>query len=637
MNLLRHPRTALAAVALAALGGLALTHRGPSDHPRGATPHDPVAASEASARAARAASPTSVARACRFDGARPLAYDVSFTMEVSASERPQRLAVDGRLALRFVRDDGERATLAARFTPSAGAAGALASTAATPMVVEVDRRCRFTRIAVPEGTAPAAAQFARGLLRNLEVVLHDGPAAREWVVTQRDAAGSYEVAYRFEGDDPADPGASATRRRLRFVAPPGQAPQGSVEVVASQGRFALAADAPWLRSLDASERLRLHTPLGATAEVAVTTRLRALTGAAAADVALAPLAGLDGYTFDEAPVTASPRPQSRPDPVDPALASMPAAEALTRYRALVAGGQSGVGRGAHFLASYFRARPAAVGDFVALLRAQRLSSDEAAPVFLALQLADTDEARQALVAALRDPSMRTLDRERAAIALSQTGAAVRPELVDALTELATRPRGREPDPLADTAMRALGGLGLRARGADPALASRVTGTLVRALERAGSDLPLRAAALDGIGNSGDPSALDAIAPYVDSASEITRAAAVTALRQMDDARAAALLARRFAVEPDAPVRTSIVQALAGDVTRPPPPHAVDLAIRALPQEADRAVRAALIVLLGEAAATHPGARAALAAQYPREREATMLRLLGRYLSVEEMS
>ena len=141
-------------------------------------------------------------------------------------------------------------------------------------------------------------------------------------------------------------------------------------------------------------------------------------------------------------------------------------------------------------------------------------------------------------------------------------------------------------------------------------------------ERAGSDLPLRAAALDGIGNSGDPSALDAIAPYVDSASEITRAAAVTALRQMDDARAAALLARRFAVEPDAPVRTSIVQALAGDVTRPPPPHAVDLAIRALPQEADRAVRAALIVLLGEAAATHPGARAALAAQYPREREAT---------------
>jgi hypothetical protein len=64
--------------------------------------------------------------------------------------------------------------------------------------------------------------------------------------------------------------------------------------------------------------------------------------------------------------------------------------------------------------------------------------------------------------------------------------------------------------------------------------------------------------------------------------------------------------------------------------------AVRAAIMALAQGPEPQVRASLIKLLGEAAATQPEAKAGLMAWLPRETAVELVQLSGRFLSIEDI-
>ena len=109
-----------------------------------------------------------------------------------------------------------------------------------------------------------------------------------------------------------------------------------------------------------------------------------------------------------------------------------------------------------------------------------------------------------------------------------------------------------------------------------------------------------------------------------------------AFRQMDAATARDALQNALVTEADPGVRAALADTLSQITAGQPTASDISSAAAALANEADPTARAALIRLLGPAAASSPAAKQALLAEFHRETVPELQRLVGKYLSVEDM-
>jgi HEAT repeat protein len=319
---------------------------------------------------------------------------------------------------------------------------------------------------------------------------------------------------------------------------------------------------------------------------------------------------------------------------------MPLMAALAQYAELMSSGlPSAALKAADFLALYLRAQPQMAAELMTLLKAEAIPRELESTVFLGLELAGTPEARSALITGLSE-GYASRNRARAAAALPD----IREPTVDTLQALSQTARGAVGESPDDTRLvrnaagYAIGTLERRTRETNPALAERARSELQSSLSQA-RDVQQQAAALDAIANSGNNGLLRDVRPHLASQESLVRSHAIEAMGHMQPEANKDLFAGLIQNEPDAQLRGTIAATYAEQARRADqtsPKEVLDAALEQLGREADPRVKGLLIELIGPACSTYAYAQQSLGAQFQRETDPMLLKLIGKYVPADRL-
>lgn len=463
-----------------------------------------------------------------------------------------------------------------------------------PAVVRFDASCRVLEWAFEEGTEPAVQDQWKLLLSLFELAIPpDAVGQDQWEVAQVDPTGEALVEYsRLDG-------MTILRRKLSYRRLALQVPgvRHEARIREAEALFRLREDDGSVESLSGVEDVAIFADDGVRpfAEASTSFSLRRV-------------------RVPERPRLATPaRPQVSPgqalarpgaEHFDPYPGTLPSefGEARLLYEQQLA--DLGLRAALGVLVPYLRAHPEAAQELLATLREGGLSQDGQRLAYLALELAGTREAREALAQGLTDPSFQVRDRIRAAAALPDVAEVG--EVVDALRQ-ATR------DPDLEVAHASLLGMGRAARRPD--LPPEVRAGLVDELSQslgASSSPGERIVAMEALANTQDPAAASVIDRYLESDDPLERAAAVESLGRIGVPppadRTAALLERE--TSPRAQRAMAELLAARAELAAP---ETVDSVVRKLLSGAPlpASVAKPLVTFLGAQADNDPEAARAL--------------------------
>lgn len=527
------------------------------------------------------------------------------------------------------------AELAQNLTPAALRVGEPLD---APFLLTINEECRFQGVGLPSRWALSARRFVASVVSGLELSVAPYRSGPTWIASQRDPLGAFVARYTLR-EGPSSDGPEIDRAKLLY----GDTRMGNVvglavEIVRSETRARLDPAGHWVRSVQSDERLKLRSQGQLLADL--TSHLQLVRDDTKEALPWPPPNFRPGdYRWDD---PFAEEPAQAKAALDPRLVSLPLSEALAEF---LASGQSGVGHSfdayaaALHLAEWLRARPDQAAALLAAMGSATMPDHARSAAFLALERCGTPQARFVLASALRDHRQRPLDRARAASALSDVPAPDK-DTVKALVSTAHgAPRAGDLDGqmVSGVSLRALGHLGERLEQIDPALRDVVRGELRQQLVEARSS-GRSVDVLDAIGNSGDEAFLDPLRRLHDDPSPAVREHTARALRRMDPSEARPLLVSWLQAEKDPGVRSAIsdtLGSLAGG-GRDAAPSEIAVSAAQLAAGGTPVERESLIKLLGPSVATSQIARQALIDQFHRESVPALQRLLGRYLSVDDM-
>jgi len=482
-----------------------------------------------------------------------------------------------------------------------------------PFFVDVDDTCRFIGFGFARDWDPRRRQFVQTLLRTHEFVLPAARGARRWSADQTDGLGAFEASYELRS------GASGEALRIHRRKPgyEGQAGAGAlglaIAVVRSEATASFDRERPqWLTATVGLERIQILVQGQVEADLLQRFRLARDDARFVAMRAVDPREADFGDAFALA-VEREPR-------VDPRVAQMSHEEALEAFLAQIRQTEDSYAA-ARQLAAWLKAHPEAAPRLVDALRAGAIVEAARPALFLSLELAGSEAARDALSGVLVDGRFAAVDRARAASALADIGAPTR----GTAELLLARAQGDRDAMVANVSLLGLGSMARRG-GGDDELRAYVRSSLERELAAAVDEGHTRVV-LDAMGNSGDPAFADELAAHLGAAQAATRQHAAEALGRLDPVEAGPRLLDRLRGETDPVVSAAIVGAYRG----PPTDDAIALMSDRLAVSSSTAERSAIIAWLGAASRTRPGARDLLAAQFHRETNTRLMQQIGAFV------
>lgn len=506
----------------------------------------------------------------------------------------------------------------------------------TPFYAVLDRDCSFSSFGFQASVEDDIVNRLQGLLQALSLSVQHDPKKTSWVSKEHDAVGQYTARYSWR---PERPRALEKRREayLRTHAPPGLGIKEPlvVNVVDSSTPVLLDDELAWLAKLESREHLQIRRSKGGVvADLQSTLTLERITDHAPA--LAQSFAQLRWRRTSASPLVAAAR---LPDPPD-RLKSLPLPAALEEYAVLIRSGEpSAPLKAADYLALYLRAQPQMAAELIKLIQARALPRELESTVFLGLELADTAEARAALISGLSEAHA-SRNRARAAAALPDIREP-NADTLQALSQSAREAVAESPDDtrlVRNAAGYAIGTLERRTRDTQPALAERARTELQTSLTRA-RDVQQQAAALDAIANSGHSSLLRDVRPHLASQEPLVRAHAIEAMGHMQPEANKDLFASLIQNEQDPKLRGAIAATYAEQARRADqttPKEVLDAAVEQLGREGDARVKGLLIELIGPACATYAYAQQSLGAQFQRETDPMLLKLIGKYVPADRL-
>lgn len=518
-------------------------------------------------------------------------------------------------------------------------APALVAQMAEPVWLDIDERCIFGRLGAARGRSPVAERQWRLLVGLIEMAMpHDG-SARRWTLEQDDSAGTYRASYQRSDDD-----ARIERGKTLYLQARRPSDNVPVSIAIENARAVATAStvgAPdaalatgWFDALEVDEHVRVLTD-GQQIFADVNTHLSLQRRPT--DDRLAFWASLGDATMIAwepmaTPAQATQRPlRFQGQPVDPALASMTAAQVAGASSALLSADRRKEDA-LRMMVQYLRLDDHHIDEMVALIRRAGFTAQAQPYAFLALRLAGGDKARDALIAAANDGGFSRSAQLQAVSALKDV-----PEpdarVVSALSGLA-RQGGADGRERAAAAQLGLGSLSSRISNDDP-LRQTVRAELARTLAQAGSNEDL-GVALAALGNSGDESFAPLVRPQLDAPSAPVRSAALAAYARMGGHLPIDHLLDRLLVENDPLCLGELDKALLAQESEASATE-IDRAasmLRAAPAGAPMVEP--LIGFLGQASSRSDVAMHALVTDFHRESKPTLLTLIGRYVPANRL-
>lgn len=495
----------------------------------------------------------------------------------------------------------------------------------SPFYVRVDTTCRFAGIGFSPRWSGASRRLVSTLLDSFEIVL-PGDDSTHWSAEQKDGVGPYTAEYL--RDAPARGTTRIVRTKPSYQLDDTVLRLGlRVQVLGARAEADFDTErGGWARRVEGQETIRIHLP--GEAPQGFVNRFRMVREDArfvSVSDAVAPGEADFAEVFQADP--------QAPPPVDAALAALDSGAARARFLAFVReGGKSAVFPAARFLAGWLRAHPGESALLLADLR--RGAIDEAAhsALFLAFELAGTEQSRQVLADALVSRELSELDRSRAASALADHGDPSR-QAADLLLRQA---RESDSPMVANVSLLGLGSMAGRTRPGDP-LREELHAALRGELEHAaGSNEEL--AVLDAIGNSGDDSFRAELDERLRTGSPALRGRAAEALGHLSPEVARPLLVSQLESEPSSTVSTAILRSL----SHMAPGAELDLTLaelavagKKLAGSSSMEERAAVIDWVGRARG-QPEARRVLAAHFPQEPNVHLQQRIGAFVTPSEL-
>lgn len=488
-------------------------------------------------------------------------------------------------------------------------------------MLRIGSDCRFARKGFAHDWQATTRRFVAAMLGSFEFAVLPVAAGSGWEAEQADGMGRY--AARYTGQRLTSGAFELVKEKTRYRDEQrGQGMGFQVQLVSASATGTLDAEGRWLQKASGQERVRLK------AQALVLADLEQRFTLTRDDAAFVPPdSRVEAATLDWQDPFLMPIPAKVF--TDPAIARLTLDAAIKRFETLYRKTPKGDAyASAMFLAEWLKTHPEGARSLLDQVRAGQMAEALRPAAFLALEQSGTPQARAVLAEALADKSLAELDRARAATALSDVPEITR-ESAHALVAAA---RSADSTLVAGTSVRALGHLGERAKTLNPELQSELRSVLQDELATAKTGS--RAIdVIDAIGNSGDAHFATTLNQRLVDASPAMREHAARAMRKMEAPQAAPALVQRFPLETEAGVRTALADTLlalgvqdAGSLAR---------GAGQLAAEPSAAARASLIRWLG-AGLNEPVARAALAAQFRREKDPQLLQLIGRYLPADEL-
>ncbi len=495
----------------------------------------------------------------------------------------------------------------------------------SPFYVRVDTSCRFAGIGFSPRWSGASRRLVSTLLESVEIVL-PGDGSEHWSAEQRDGVGEYTAEYRR--------GASArgttriVRAKSRYHLDDTAQRLGlGVQVLGARAEADFDSEhSGWMQRVEGEETIRILLPGEAAQGFAHRFRLVREDARFVSVSDSVPASEADfAKVFQEEP--------SGPPPVDPALMALDASTARERFLAFFRQeGKSAVFPAARFLAGWLRAHPHQSALLLADLR--RGAIDEAAhsAVFLAFELAGTEQSRQGLSDALVSRDLSELDRSRAASALADHGDPSR----QAADLLLTQVRESDSPMVANVSLLGLGSMAGRTRPGDPwreELRTALRGELERA---AGRNEEL--AVLDALGNSGDDAFRVELGERLRKGAPALRGRAAEALGHLSPEVARPLLVSQLESETSPKVSAAILRSLsrmAQGTELGLTQAELSLAGQKLANSSNAEERAAVIEWVGRARG-QPDARRVLAAHFPQEPNVRLQQRIGAFVAPDEL-
>ena len=293
------------------------------------------------------------------------------------------------------------------------------------------------------------------------------------------------------------------------------------------------------------------------------------------------------------------------------------------------------------MARFLEAHPEAVPEYAKWLVGGELPSKRLGVAFLALGKAKVPEARDALLEIRNDQRVLPMNRLRANLALADRGD-VGIELAQALSSDSTRINSANPVDsfLARNSALALGMMvGARARSAEVKKQARAT---IEALLAQGQSKRELSPAFGAMGNTGDPTYLDALRPFTRHPDPEVRAVASKGFRRLRPDQTEDLVTEWLTRETSPEVKRELFRVIYHQHLDAQPqvsPILAHLAALHLKEQPYVLTRQSLVRVLGPLAAKNPEAKAALLEQVKIEvsEQSGLYDLISQYVDGDEIS
>lgn len=569
-----------------------------------------------------------VMMACNFENGERRAYQVDSNVEVSGVSD----AFGGLLDLEVIEVNEQGAMMRAAFTEleltqsmtRAADRSDAASIEAAPFFIQMDSRCGFTRIGFPEAWDTSARQLVVTVLRAQEIILPEDRSNR-WETAQRDGGGVYKANYiALKQDDSKDAEIHIRRQKVMYTDVSESREFGfELSVLGARTTARFDQRQGVIESVRGEEKIRLALPGGQPQVLAhrFSMERRDVT---TANIAFASLEDAD---FRDALDLVNET--TREEPADPSLAGMECAVAMANFHSLFdERGKDAVLPAARFLARWLRANPELAGQLLDELRQGKFSQTTHAALFLAIEMAGTEQTRDVLLVAMEDAELSELNRARAASALADHGEPTEVAM-NALLERAREDRSS----MVSTVSRL--GLGTMAGRAEGELGEELHALLGAELDAAESRSDA-VAAIDAIGNAADDRFVPKLTEQLAASEPSVRAHAAEALGRMSPEVARDTLVGHLEAEQDPQVVSSTLDGLAALDRRSSQLTDEDIALAtAMLATPNAHIRGRVITWLGQSAA-RAEVRAVLAAHFHEETDPSLKMLIGKFVSASEI-
>ena len=374
------------------------------------------------------------------------------------------------------------------------------------------------------------------IVRTFTVSIGDDKDA--WTSTERSASGTYQAAYKKQDAH------RFTKSKSDFVAAQ-STPILRGAKISSNEMIELNGAKNWVARMTVDESLKSAGGTGPSISISNRASLELLVDAV-------PRVAKNRWHFEAA------EPQSTTSPSDEALAKMSPEEAR---RKLIAGlstldaTEQGRSKVIHELRDLLRVDGSVPKTLLEQMKTQELSDRTRADLYLALELAATEEAQAALAEVITQPDWSTRDAMRATVALAGINEPSQ-QTLDVLWETAYAERGQ----LSTTATYSLGSVGSRMKAASNPEYLALRDSLLNQAYSAG-EASQRVTFIYSLGNTRDADIAPEVGGFLQDDDPSIRRAAALSLGLMQSTYSSDTLISQFEQESDSQVRGAIAESL----------------------------------------------------------------------------